>query len=159
MNLELIKPKEFTLKIGRKEYPIRFTLESFAYLEGVFGSVENAINTFNERNQEAIIAFLIAGLKLDDANMISKINIDENLILLLAEVIQDALPDDYKFDENWDWSLLYYIIRPALNLNEDEFWNSTPKKLTSFIRILEKQKEQHEKINNQDQAVEAFKSW
>lgn len=159
MNLELIKPKAFTIKIGKTEYPIRFTLESFAYLEGIFGSVEKAVDAFNARTPQAITEFLIAGLKLDDESKIKKLKIDENLILTIAEVVQDALPTDYKFDENWDWSLLYYIVRPALNLSQEEFWNSTPKKLTAFIKILEKQKQQYEAIDNHDQAVQAFMSW
>lgn len=163
MNLEIIKPKTtFTIEVGRQECNLSFTLKSFAYLEELFGTVEKAINEFNTKDETAVREFLYAGLQNKTKKQVEKIRIDENLLRIIADAVSSALPENYKMDEAFDWSLLYYIIRPALYLSENEFWNSTPKKLLEFTKVLDECKQQQQKLTdaeNRKQAVEAVMSW
>lgn len=161
--LEIIKPKNYIVKIDKKVYPLRFTLESFAYLEERFTSVAEAINHFNKKDFGAIIVCFEAGLlhtkkDYDIHNLISKAD-PEMLIFTLAKAMTSSITGDYGFEDEWDWSLLYFIGKTILHLTEDEFWHSTPRKILSMLTLIKEIKgiKTEELIEND--AAKAFMSW
>lgn len=161
--LENIKPKIHKIKIADKIYELKFTLEAFAFLEEKFSSVNEAINLFNAKDFNAIIACFEAGLlhkkeNYDIQKLIDKSN-PELLIFAIAAAMTSALTSEYGFDEEWDWSLLYFIAKPVLHLSDDEFWQSTPRKILSMLKIIEEVKGIKPQTVNNDEAVKSFMSW
>lgn len=161
--LETIKPKTIELKIDGKSYEIKFTLESFAWLEEKFNSVDEAIRLFNNRNYDAIIAcFEAALLHKKEKYNIQKI-IDkaypEELILAITDTMNSSLTSDYGFDKEWDWALLYFIAKPVLHLSEEDFWQSTPKKILSMLKIIEEIKGIKSEPLTQNEAIKSFMNW
>lgn len=161
--LETIKPKSYNIKINGKIYSLKFTLEAFAYLEEKFNSVNEAIKLFNEKNFAAILTCFEAGLlhtkeKHNIQRIINKSN-PEILIFTLVEAMTSALSGEYGFDKEWDWSLLYFIAKPVLHLSEEEFWQSTPTKILSMLKIIEEVKGIKPKDITNDDAAKSFMSW
>lgn len=157
--LNTIKPQVHKIKTKDKDLEIKFTLESFAYLEEKFNSISEAIFLFNEKNEEAKKGFLKASLiHLKEEND-SEIEFTDEILTTLANACSESISQDYSIQEGFDWNLLYYIARPALNLSEKEFWQSTPRKLLNLFKILEKYTTQFTQANQQKQAVEAFMTW
>lgn len=161
--LETIKPKSHKIEIAGKIYELKFTLESFAFLEEKFNSVDEAIKLFNAKDFDAIIACFKAGLlhKKENYNIQKLINKSnpELLILAIAGAMTSALTCEYGFDKEWDWCLLYFIAKPILHLSEDEFWQSTPRKILSMLKIIEEVKGIKPKTVTDDEAVKSFMSW
>lgn len=161
--LEIIKPKDYVVKIDKKAYPLKFTLESFAYLEERFISVTEAINHFNKKDFGAIIACFEAGLlhtkkDYDINNLISKAD-PEAFIFTLAKAMTSSLSGDYGFENEWDWSLLYFIGKTILHLTEDEFWQSTPRKILSMLTLIKEIKGIKTEELTENDAVQAFINW
>lgn len=161
--LENIKPKIHKMKIANKTYELKFTLAAFAFLEEKFNSVNEAINLFNAKDFNAIMACFEAGLLYKKENyniqkIINKSN-PELLIFTIAAAMTSALTCEYGFDKEWDWSLLYFIAKPVLHLSEDEFWQSTPRKILSMLKIIEEVKGIKPQTVTNDEAVKAFINW
>lgn len=161
--LETIKPKIHNVEINGKIYPLKFTLESFAYLEERFNSVDEAIKKFNEKDFEAILACFEVGLlhtkeKYNIPKIINKSN-PEVVILTIASAMTAVLTGDFGFDKEWDWCLLYYIAKPVLHLTEDEFWQSTPRKILSMLKIIEEVKGIKPTTTTENDAAKSFMSW
>lgn len=159
-NLTLIKPTSHKIQIGDEMIELKYTLESFAFLEQEFDTVEKAIELFNTGNRDTIIKFIIAGIRNSfNIEIFNNMNFNEELISQISAAFTDSLPLDYQMEDLIDWSLLYYIIKPLLHLSEDEFWDSTPKKLIGLFKAIEKCKESNTKITNQNQAIQEFIKW
>lgn len=159
-NLTLIKPKINTIQATKDMLELKFTLKSFAFLEEEFGSVVEAVKLFNANDLTAIKQMLKAGLmsmntKCDPEN----IEINDELISTVANAISDSISQDYNFTEEIDWSLLYYIIKPAVNMSENEFWHSTHKQMLGFWATLEKYRKEVEVQTNQEQTIKELMSW
>ncbi|MDR1169048.1 MAG: hypothetical protein LBK53_09220 [Heliobacteriaceae bacterium] len=162
MNLEIIKPKSFTIKIGKTIYPLRYDLRAFAFIEENLNSVNEAVSLFNEKDLGAIAVMFQAGLLhvgADAYKLLKKVNLEE-LIRTIAKAISEVTCSDYGFDKEFDWSLLYFIAKPALNFSEEEFWNSTPKKILTMMKMLEEmRKGKSTEILTDNEAAKAFMSW
>ena len=154
-NLELIKPKTHTIQVGKKKLELKFTLESFAHLEEEFGSVVEAVKLFNEKDETAIRQILSSILKED----FKYIEITNKIISTLATAMSDSISQDYNFEDEIDWALLYYIIKPALNMSEVEFWNSTHRQMFGYLKTLERHGKEVEAKNNQELAIKELMSW
>jgi hypothetical protein len=67
------------------------------------------------------------------------------------------------FQENWDWSLLYYLGTVVFNMTEQEFWQCTPRKLFALLEvhgeITGKSPEDNGKITDPQQVLKQFMSW
>lgn len=161
--LENIKPKTHNVEVDGKIYPLLFTLESFAFLEEKQGSVNEAIKLFNDKDFNAIMNCLEAGLlhtneKYNIQKIINKSN-PEIVILGIAGAMNSVLTCEYGFNEEWDWSLLYFIAKPILHLTEEEFWQSTPRKILSMLKIIEEVKGIKPKAAVENDAINSFMSW
>lgn len=164
--LETIKPKTNQIEINGKLYNLKFTLESFAFLEERFNSVDEAIRLFNNKNFDAILACFEAGLlhtkeKYNIQKIINKAN-PEILITAIAETMTSSLSSDFGFDKEWDWALLYIIAKPVLNMSEEEFWQSTPKKILWMLKIIQEIKgikEPNTHTTTQNEAISSFMNW
>lgn len=65
-------------------------------------------------------------------------------------------------DDDWDWSLLYYVGTVILGMTEEEFWKCTPRKLFSLLTIhgeVSGQSDGQGKIKDSQQALKQFMSW
>ena len=163
--LETIKPKINKLCIDGKAYDLKFTLESFAFLEEKFNSVDEAIRLFNSKNFAAILACFEAGLlhtkeEYNVQKIINELN-PEACIIAIADAMTSALSSDFGFDKEWDWALLYFIAKPVLHMSEEEFWQSTPKKILWMLKILQELKGSEKTTPNsaQNAAINSFMSW
>lgn len=164
MNLNIIKPKKYVIKIGKENIELKFDLRSFAYLEENFESIENTLALFNKKDFDAIKCCFVASLahcdKAYNVNELIKKADPQELTLKIASAINDALTSDFGFDKEVDWALLYFIARPALHFSEEEFWQSTPKKILSMLKILQEIKGLSPSETLKDnKAVEAFMAW
>ncbi len=160
MNLEIIKPQMAAVKIGRTIYPLRYDLRSFAFIEENLNSVNEGIKLFNEKDLGAIAIIFQAGLLhigADACKLLKKANLDE-LIQTIAKAVSEVTCSEYGFDEEFDWSLLYFIAKPALHFSEEEFWNSTPKKILTMMKMLEEVKKGKDTVTGDD-AVQAVMAW
>jgi len=165
MNLTIIKPEVRRLNIGKKTLNLKYNLRAFAHIEEKFGSVTQAIETFNKKDETAILQIFAIGLLYTEQEFdISKMK-EEITLEIMAQAasaaMSDALCTDYGFDKEFDWPLLYFIARPALNFSEYEFWEATPKKILGLLKILEKVRgqEKQDAIADPQDAVKAFASW
>jgi hypothetical protein len=67
--------------------------------------------------------------------------------------------------EQWDWSLLYYLGTVVLNMTEEEFWKCTPRKLFALLEVHDEvngsaeEHGQNGKITNPQQVLKQFMSW
>jgi len=164
MNLELIKPQTFGIKIGKQIYELKYTLKAFAFIEEQLGSVNDGIKAFNEKNFKAIAVMFFAGLihtgKNYDVMRLMKNADPAELACVISSAINEVISSDYSFDKEFDWSLLYFIAKPALNFSEEEFWQSTPKKILMMMKMLEELKiGKTKEILTENKAAEAFMSW
>lgn len=165
MNLTIIKPKTMELKVDNQTLKLKYTLKSFSYLEEEFGSVNTAIDLFNEKDCVAVIKFIEAGLlhcakKPDIQKIVKKADLIE-LIVSIAQCIQESLSSDFGFDKEFDWHLLYFIAKPALNFSDEEFWQATPKKILTMLRMMGEVKGliKSDHALSANEAVNAFMSW
>lgn len=163
MNLNTIKPKKYIVNIGKENIELKFDLRSFAYLEEHFESIEKALELFNKKDFDAIKSCFMASLlhcnKTSNINELMKKADPQELTLKIASTINDALAFDFGFDKEFDWALLYFIAKPVLHFSEEEFWQSTPKKILSMLRILQEAKGLRSKTLENEKAVEAFMAW
>jgi hypothetical protein len=163
MNLEIIKPKTSAIKIGRTIYPLRYDLRAFAFIEETLDGVDNAVKLFNEQDTSAIVVMFQAGLLhigVDAKKLIKKVNAEE-LTNTIANAISEVSCNDYGFDKVFDWSLLYFIAKPVLHFSEGEFWQATPKKILTMMKMLEEVKKgkQAQATLTDDAAVQAVMGW
>jgi len=155
-NLEQIKQAARVIEINGRMFEIRFNLSAFAYLEEKFGTVSEAIRLFNAKDENALKEFFKAGLvyknlECEDINLI----FTDEVLSVLASACNEALCKDYDLDTAFDWNLLYYILRPLLQLSNKEFWDSTPRKLLGALKVYE----QYSIKSNQNSTIDKLLHW
>ena len=151
MDLTIIKPKKYKVETQHDIYNLKFTLESFAFLEERLDSVENALELFNSSDIKVIPIFFEAGLVHTKCshNILKMLeNVDlYGLASVISKVLNDTLTSEFDFDKKFDWPRLYFIAKFILNLSEEEFWNSTPKKILTMMKMFEKEKKDNNMKN------------
>jgi len=164
MNLSTIKPQVFEVKIGKNIYYLKYNLEAFAFIEEELGNIIDAIKNFNEKDFNTAAVFFCAGLiytrqQYDIIKLVKKADPKE-LINIIAKAINDVICPEYGFDKEFDWPLLYFIAKPALNFSEEEFWQSTPKKILTMMKMLEEMKiGKNNETLTENKAAQAFIAW
>lgn len=159
-----IEPTIVDIKIGTVKKNLIFDLRAFAVIEKQIGSIKEAFKLLNENDADVISIFIWAGLlyqnpKTTFGSIKDKLNIEE-AILKLQESLDIALSNDYNFLEQWDWALLYYTSTVTLNMSEETFWHSTPRKIISLLKIHGELKGKNSNNNlSGDKAVKAFMQW
>ena len=165
MTIYEIKPKEYKIKIKNKEYQLMYNLEAFANVEQMLGDMQKAFEDLNNHDLTTIKIFLYSGLIHKKENIqlkeSQKMTIDGKTLKIIFDAINDSLVEGFNFFKEYEWSLIYYIGTVSLNMSEEEFWKSTPRKIVSLIKILEEVKNQGNdktKLKGED-ALKAFANW
>lgn len=130
-----------------KTYAARYTMRAWMEVERRYGTISAALKVlFGEdtgQNLEAAKFFLciLTGAAPD----IVSSNFNEQQLLEMTAAIQQTMMRDCPQKEetkgqpppeeatDWDW--LEYLRRYRLQMSEEEFWNSTPRKIMKLLAL------------------------
>lgn len=149
-----------------KERHLYFDLNAFHDLDKHFGSVIDALRAFRV-DPLSLPVFLKIGLAheeelpMDHIDLLINFDNQELLTRKIMQAVSAALPDskeeqtahvESETDTAWDWDWLEYMGTVLLNMPEDGFWHSTPRRL---FALWAKHKQYHglDKEQSQDNAA------
>jgi len=151
MKSDLFDNKIITLVVD-KPYIARFTMRAVFQLERIYGGAAAAVRSLDLSEPEtavtAVIRFacLLSGIEPEKVEDIFLANTGKFYAAFGA--IRDALIRDLPGGEGaedgsgerggadgWDWDWLYYTGRYRLRMTDEEFWDSTPRRVWKLNRL------------------------